>query len=356
MYTPKRRAHALAAFDVFNKTERSVLVRSRYGGVLTVCALVLMLSLVIYEIAVYRNVELVQSITVDVSRDQTMTLWLDIVFHDMPCSDINLDVVDQLGKQQDVGNALEKVKVQVVAGNTDNCPPCYIGRAERCCSCLEAKQYYSSHGIYENHELSPPCLRDSQFTGGTLPATEGCRVKGVMPLPKIQGNFHVAPGSAMSAGHSGHSHQMNPFTFKEELAKTKLSHTINRISFGPSYPGLIEPLTHYHYATGKLVRQIYYLRLVPTIYMESGSIVHTHQYSVTNHTDVIDLSNLSTLQLPGVFFKYDFSPMLVKMEKKTKYFSHFLTRMCAIIGGTWVVLGLIYSSLQTAVDKLKKTK
>jgi len=163
----------------------------------------------------------------------------------------------------------------------------------------------------------------------------------------------VAPGHTISS-FSGHSHQMNPFTFEQDMKKMKLSHTVLRLKFGPTSPGMTDPLTNYHFSSNGLIKQTYYLSLVPTIYIDGSHVIQTHQYAVTNHTDVIDLQNSATLQLPGVFFKYDFSPMLVKLEKQYKYFTHLLTKLCAIIGGTWVVIGLLYSSGRTAVDSLKK--
>jgi len=354
MYTPKRSAHFFSNFDVFNKQERQVLVRSRYGGVLTISALIVMLCLVVFEITEYRDVELIQSVTVDTSRDDSLTLHLDIVFHDMVCEDVHFDVVDQMGKQTNVGSSLQTIKVENIPGTKDNCPPCVIGSPARCCTCQEVRQYYHQNSIQGDAEFSSLCMR--QLNTDTLPSTSACRVTGVLPIPKIQGNFHVAPGAATTPGSGSHSHQMNPFTFRQDLAKMKLSHTINALTFGPNYPGKVDPLTNYYFNTNNLVKQTYNLKLVPTLYIEGGIVIQSHQYSVTNHTDVIDLSNMATLQLPGIFFKYDFSPMLVKLERKPKYFTHFLTRLCAIIGGTWVVLGLIYSTLQSAVDKLKKSQ
>jgi len=101
---------------------------------------------------------------------------------------------------------------------------------------------------------------------------------------------------------------------------------------------------------------MYYIRLVPTVYKDGTSTMKTYQYSVTNHTDTFDLSDPLSIQLPGVWFKYDFSPMLVQLEKRDKYFTHLLTRLCAIVGGIWVVLGFIHSLSKQVVDQFKKNK
>lgn len=59
---------------------------------------------------------------------------------------------------------------------------------------------------------------------------------------------------------------------------------------------------------------------------------------------------------PGVFWKYDFSPYATSLREVPKSFSHFITRCCAVIGGTFVVFGLLSalaSRLETAAKKSK---
>ena len=41
--------------------------------------------------------------------------------------------------------------------------------------------------------------------------------------------------------------------------------------------------------------------------------------------------------LPGVFLNYELSPMRVRIEEKRNSLGHFLTRLCAIIGGVFTV-------------------
>ena len=49
--------------------------------------------------------------------------------------------------------------------------------------------------------------------------------------------------------------------------------------------------------------------------------------------------------MPGVFFTYELAPMMVKYSEKQKSLGHFLSNLCAIIGGVFTVSGKwIYSS------------
>lgn len=45
---------------------------------------------------------------------------------------------------------------------------------------------------------------------------------------------------------------------------------------------------------------------------------------------------------PGIFFKYDFSPIKVYVEQKYKPFWKFLVRMCGIVGGIFACTGKFY--------------
>jgi hypothetical protein len=63
----------------------------------------------------------------------------------------------------------------------------------------------------------------------------------------------------------------------------------------------------------------------------------------------------------GVFFLYDFSPIMVKFTETRRSFTHFLTGVCAIIGGVFTVAGIIDSflyhglrSVQTKINLGKK--
>jgi len=275
-----------------------------------------------------------------------MHVYIDIVFHEMTCNGVHLDIVDVMGASQDPSTYLQKTATYLNRPGHDTCPPCYPNSKKKCCTCDEVRKYMQENKITDSQ---PDTFLQCRAVG----EVEGCRITAYMPVPKIQGNFHVAPGHTVMS-HMGHSHQLNPLNFAQEMERMKLSHTILHLKFGHDYPGMKDPLTNYHFNSIGLAKQTYFLRLVPTQYIDGYRVIQTHQYSVTNHTDHIDLHNAATLQLPGVFFKYDFSPMLVKLEVEYKYFTHLITKLCAIIGGTWVVLGMVYSTGRSAVDTLKK--
>ena len=51
---------------------------------------------------------------------------------------------------------------------------------------------------------------------------------------------------------------------------------------------------------------------------------------------------------------YDLSPIMVKYTETSKSFAHFLTGVCAIIGGVFTVAGIVDSLLYHSLRTLKK--
>jgi len=346
MFSPKR-IQSLKQYDIFIKRDKSILVKSEYGGLVTLLGIFIMVLVAGYEIAVFRSVNIIESIGVDTAREDELNIIFDISFHQMPCSDVDIHLLDQNN------HVIELTDIRELPIDTSNCLACFQNSQELCCSCDDVKEYYKTRGYIRDNPLTHPLCNDrlyveSKMNNNTLPR-DGCRVSGTMKTTKGTGNFHFAPGTP-TMGFSGHTHVMNPFSLMADLEKVKLSHTINLLSFGTIFPDMINPLDGISFKTEKIVRHIYYIRLVPTVYTDGPVSVRTYQYSVTNHTDTLDLTDPFSMQLPGIWWKFDFSPMLVKLEKREKYFTHLLTKLCAIIGGIWVVFGLVFSIIQQLLE------
>jgi hypothetical protein len=58
-------------------------------------------------------------------------------------------------------------------------------------------------------------------------------------------------------------------------------------------------------------------------------------------------------EVPQARFSYDLSPMSVTIVRQSKTFVTFVTSLCAIIGGTYTVLGLV-SGFMNVIFKPKK--
>jgi hypothetical protein len=104
----------------------------------------------------------------------------------------------------------------------------------------------------------------------------------------------------------------------------------------------------------------YYIKIVPTTYTQSdGKFFPSNQFSVTRHSKAVSVMS-GEAGMPGVFFSYELSPVMVKYSRKDKSLGHFLTGLCAIIGGVFTVAGildkLIYSSTKMIEQKIELGK
>ena len=56
----------------------------------------------------------------------------------------------------------------------------------------------------------------------------------------------------------------------------------------------------------------------------------------------------------GLFFYYEFSPIRVRLGDQPRSFSHFLTSVCAIVGGVFTVMGMVDACVHTVLVRLKR--
>jgi len=94
--------------------------------------------------------------------------------------------------------------------------------------------------------------------------------------------------------------------------------------------------------------------------------ITTHQYSMTHfERDLMEGVNGNTAGgihvqhgisgLPGAFFNYEISPILIVHTETRQSFAHFLTSTCAIVGGVLTVASLVDSVLFATGRALKKS-
>ena len=141
-----------------------------------------------------------------------------------------------------------------------------------------------------------------------------------------------------------------------------MSHTVNRLSFGEDFPGVVNPLDSVTKVSELELKPglvdsasmfQYFLKVVPTSYTNiSGKRILTNQFSVTENERVLQQVNANGL--PGVFFFYDISPLKVIYKEEKSSFLHFLTSVCAIVGGVFTVSGIVDSFVYHGHRALKK--
>ncbi|XP_050219593.1 protein disulfide isomerase-like 5-4 [Mercurialis annua] len=196
----------------------------------------------------------------------------------------------------------------------------------------------------------------TESTKRPAPLTGGCRIEGYVRVKKVPGNLII---SARSGAHSFDPSQMN------------LSHVISHLSFGmKALPNvMIEAKRLIPYIGGshdKLngrsfinhrdvdanVTIEHYLQVVKTEVItrrSSREVKLLDQYEYTAHSSLVQ-----SVYIPVAKFHFELSPMQVLITENPKSFSHFITNVCAIIGGVFTVAGILDSIFHQTLTMMKK--
>jgi len=369
----------LRELDVYPKLLEDVRVRTFSGAAVSIVALLVMALLFISELKFYLATETADRLYVDVSRGEKLRINFDITFPHIPCSllsvdamdmaqshqldvshDVNKQPIDKSGKvigqiiKHDLGGSLTEAdfKIQnttavVVKPDPTKvpgyCGPCYGAEDKpgQCCNtCEEVRVAYRTKGwALSALTAIEQCVSSGEtqeVLSGELDRGDGCRLDGYLQVNKVAGNFHFAPGKSFQHAHM-HIHDLAAFT----ASRFNVSHRVHSLSFGNPFPGVVNPLDGVYKAVEDGAAMcLYYVKVVPTTYSYiSGDTVNTNQFSVTEHQRKVE--NKPGQGLPGVFFFYDLSPIMVRFTEHRRSLSHFLTQLCAIIGGVFTVAGMI---------------
>lgn len=347
----------LKKFDVYAKVHDDYKVTTDAGGVISITSLLFMAFLFITEFNTFMNVEVVDHIVVDTTLNQKLPISLNITFPHLRCDEVSVDTVDSTGENQiNIHGGLHQIELdkdgweaphQPTKVDPDDCFSCLEAEEDGLCcnSCQELKDAYADKGIPYYHILdTAPQCKDSV----------GCQVFGDVLVNKVGGNVHVALGKS-TIRDGKHVHEFN---MKDVGDGFNTSHVIHKVRFGSSLPGLPSPLE----GTSRIVRQgagmfHYYIKLVPTLYEASGGKLYSNQYAVTDSAKNVMLNKGELTGLPGIFLVYEFNPFMVEKVEKVIPLSHFVTQVCAIIGGVFTTAGLMddffYKGMRTLSGKGK---
>lgn len=86
----------------------------------------------------------------------------------------------------------------------------------------------------------------------------------------------------------------------------------------PFFNYFITEIHNIFFFTGGSMFQ-YYIKIVPTMYVKlDNSVIHTNQFSVTRHQKSLS-SRIGEPGIPGAFFRYELSPLMVKYTEQERY-------------------------------------
>ncbi|KAJ1699191.1 hypothetical protein LUZ63_007703 [Rhynchospora breviuscula] len=369
----------LRNLDAYPKVNEDFYSRTLSGGFITILSSIAILFLFLSEIRLYVYSSKETKLVVDTSRGDRLRINFDVTFPHIACSILAVDTMDVSGEQHydirhdivkkrldHIGNTIDSRKdgvggpkierpLQKHGGRLDHnekyCGSCYGAEEtdDQCCnSCDEVRDAYRKKGWgLTNPDAIDQCKREGFVQRVKDEQGEGCNVHGFVDVNKVAGNFHFAPGKGLPQ-----------FNFLQDLFNIQaehynISHKINKVSFGRDFPGVINPLDGVEWIhKGESGIYQYFIKVVPTIYTDiTGRKIHSNQFSVTEHfREAIGYPKPP----PGVYFFYEFSPIKVVLTEENTSLLHFLTNLCAIIGGIFTVAGIIDSFVYHGHKAIKK--
>lgn len=171
----------------------------------------------------------------------------------------------------------------------------------------------------------------------------GCRYEATFEINKVPGNFHISTHSA--------SQQPTNYDMRHQIHSVKFGDDIgNDIPFGS-----FNPLSDRNATSGEpLNTHDYVLKIVPSVLETmSGSVRYSYQYTYA-HKEYLSRHPSGRI-IPAIWFRYELQPITVKYtEQRGQSFDTFITSICAVVGGTFVVAWFIDSFLFTLTEIYKK--
>jgi thiol-disulfide isomerase/thioredoxin len=181
------------------------------------------------------------------------------------------------------------------------------------------------------------------------PGPEGCRLYGYLFVKKVPGNFHIHlsnPAYSMDSELVNASHSINELWFGEHLTPEEYN-SLSKIADLSLYTHRLEG--QHFTAYNKNHTYVHYIKVVTNSYVQtSGDAISVYKY--TAHSN----EYLETDDLPSIMFRYDLSPMSVKITEDAIPFYHFVTSACAIIGGVFTVIGIIDQLIHQTTRAMNK--
>lgn len=270
-------------------------------------------------------------------------------------------------KKEDIASSTTKksnetaLKVEEPKEPKVECGDCYgakLNETHCCNTCQDVIDAYRAkkwNPLTENFEQCRDEKKlESEYAKKAF--DEGCGIFGTIEVNRMGGSFHIAPGKSFSVNHI-HVHDVQPFS----SSKFNTSHQINKLTFGDDLDHKLisshsQPLDNLQViAKETAIMYNYYLKIVPTLFVsaDGSRIVNTNQFSVTTHQKSATSSSGESA-MPGVFFSYELSPLMVKYTEKSNSLSHFLVNICGIIGGIFTVASLLDGVLHKVERKIQK--
>ena len=326
--------------DLYRRVPVDLTEPTAPGAIISIVAVILMVLLFLGEVRSYvtppsRSDMFVAS---DEGHGSKLRVNYNFTFYKLPCFVASLDVMDVLGRHE-VNVDGHGSKVRIVADKVSG-----------------ANVLEGGYRVVGPFDIEAGVSRFTDEQLKEMGSTEGCNLNGYVEVHKVPGNFHVSS--------HGLQHLVTKYMPGGQI---NVAHTIHHMHFGDTelhpdhtYEGVLNPLNGVVHRETEPLHYEYFLDIVPTMYTyrpkkkgasTTNSLVERgYQFTSNMHRIPNPPGNM-----PAVFFQYQLSPITVSYGFDRPSFSHFVTYMCAIIGGVFTVAGILSRSVNASAARIRRT-
>ncbi|KAG5496452.1 hypothetical protein JKF63_02754 [Porcisia hertigi] len=292
--------------DFFRHIPKDLTEPTTAGSIISIACVFVMTLLFMGEVYsyVFPRIQSDMTILPDLDHASMIKVSLDITFPKMPCAILTLDILDILHNH--------------VLNSMDHITRTRLDAAGR-------------------------PISDGRSLDELVSVAEGCRLDGYIKVGKVPGNFHFS------------AHGRHGLTTQYFQNGINVEHSIRHLSFGDTDVKKLAKKAQLHPLDGTEQRSDspmvyqYFVDIVPTIYEGAFLNAHTYQFTGTSSRSPVPMG-----QMAAVVFQYQMSPITVHYTSTRVSFTHFLTYVCAIIGGVYTVAGLLLRFVHTSAAQFQR--
>jgi len=313
----------IRSLDFFQKISVDNLTKpTLVGSILSMSAISIIVFLLFREISHLFSPIVKKSSDVIQDRDHhsKINVNLEINFPNIPCNLISVDQEDSIGNHRmDISDSL-------------------------------AKDYLDKDGklsVYNSNENGIESLIQA------VTQNKGCKIHGVVSISKVPGDIHI------SFHNYGYLYNSLMIDRKDLFDKLQLNHKLNSLTFGDvannqnllrkfdfsiednkinsfnqnsNLPSFLDEKKRKNY--------MYFIKLIPHRFRDTFYAKEDigYQYSMTSRSADLDEEEI---RMPVVIIQYDFSPISMVLRLESTSLLHFLTNVCAIVGGVYVFFSIL---------------
>mmetsp|Transcript_17358 Transcript_17358/g.32932 ORF Transcript_17358/g.32932 Transcript_17358/m.32932 type:complete len:520 (-) Transcript_17358:37-1596(-) len=179
----------------------------------------------------------------------------------------------------------------------------------------------------------------------------GCEISGHLLMDRVPGNFHIqarSPHHDLVPHMTNVSHEVHHLSIGDPLGRSMIEK--GKAKLPPAAGKKLTPMDGNAYVTHELHESYHhYLKVITT--NVPGLKVGKREIKTYQIIQSSQLAFYRNDQIPEAKFSLDLSPISVSYRKTSVHWYDYLTSLMAIVGGTFTVVGLMESTINTAVSR-----